>query len=76
MRTNFAIAALIYPMVQAVVFGIGLLGLLAAGSPASLFPVVIAATFFVATPIALVIAPRLRSKTWREQHGVKLTPSY
>ena len=76
MRTNFAIAALIYPMVQAVVFGIGLLGLLVAGSPASLFPIVIAITFAVAVPIALAIAPRLRSKAWRERHGTKLTPSY
>ena len=75
MRTNVAIAALIYPMVQAVLFGAGMIGLLMLGSPASLFPVVIGATFLIAVPIALVIAPRLRSQAWRRRHGVGLKPS-
>lgn len=74
MRTNIAIAALIYPMVQAVLFGAGLVGLLGLGSPATLFPVVIVATFVLAVPIALAIAPRLRSQAWRRRHGSGLKP--
>lgn len=75
MRTNIAIAALIYPMVQGVLFGVGLIGLLMLGSPAGLFPVVIAATFAISVPIALLIAPRLRSQAWRRRHGSGLKPS-
>lgn len=75
MRTNIAIAALIYPMVQGVLFGVGLIGLLMLGSPAGLFPVVIAATFAISVPIALLIAPRLRSRAWRRRHGSGLKPS-
>lgn len=67
MRTNFAIAALIYPMVQAVVFGVGLLALLAARAPAGAYPWVIAATFLASLPIALLMAPRLRSRRWRRR---------
>ena len=76
MRTNLAIAALIYPMVQAVLFGAGLIGLMVLGAPAGLFPVVIAATFVIAVPIALAIAPRLRSRAWRRRHGAGLKPIY
>jgi hypothetical protein len=75
MRTNIAIAALIYPMIQAVLFGLGLLALLAMGAPAKLFPGAIAATFVLSAPIALVIAPRLRSRAWRREHGSKVVPS-
>ena len=35
MRTRFAIAAMLYPMIQAVLFGIGLVALLAAPIPPS-----------------------------------------
>ena len=75
MRTNAAIAALIYPIVQAVVFGLGLIGLLALGAPQGLFPGVIAATFVVSIPIAVLMAPRLRSRAWRRRrgrHGLRL----
>ncbi len=75
MRTNLAIAALIFPVIQAVTFGLGLGGLLVAGTPACYFPVVIAATFVAAMPFALVIAPRLRSRAWRRQHGTQLIPA-
>ncbi len=75
MRTNFAIAALIFPMIQAVVFGLGMLGLLIANASAGMFPAVIAATFVFAVPIALTIAPRLRSKAWRQRHGTRLIPA-
>lgn len=70
MRTNFAIAALIYPMVQAVLFGLGLGLLLALGTadaPAALASM-IAATFVISAPAALWIAPQLRSPRWRAAH--------
>jgi hypothetical protein len=75
MRTNFAIAALLYPMVQAVLFGLGLTSLLVAGASPGVYPVVIAATFVASLPIAFLIAPRLRSRAWRQGHGMGLKPS-
>jgi hypothetical protein len=75
MRTNLAIAALIYPMIQALFFGLGLLPLLALGAPAKLFWGMIAATFVLSAPVALAIAPRLRSRAWRRRHGEGITPS-
>ena len=72
MRTNLAIAAVVYPMVQAVLFGLCLLGLLDTGAPAGLYPVAIAATFLASLPIALAVAPRLRSRVWRYRRGLRL----
>lgn len=64
MRTRFAIAALIWPMIQAVLFGLGMIGLLAAPLPASeLLSAVwwmIAATFAISAPLAWGMAPWLR----------------
>jgi hypothetical protein len=75
MRTNLAIAALIYPVIQAVVFGLGIIGLLVADAPSGFYPPVIAATFVASLPIALWIAPRMRSRAWRQQHGRGLKPA-
>ena len=75
MRTNFAIAALIYPMVQAVVFGIAFIGLELLRAPSSAYPGVILATFVFAVPFALAIAPRMRSRAWRRRHGQSILPS-
>jgi hypothetical protein len=72
MRTNLAIAALIFPMIQAMLFGLGILGLLVASAPTIMYPVMIAATFLASLPIAFVLAPRLRSKVWRARHGAGL----
>ena len=64
MRTRFAIAALIWPMIQAVLFGLGVIGLLAAPLEASQMMTaiwwMIAATCAVSVPLAWVMAPRLR----------------
>jgi hypothetical protein len=73
MRTNLAIAALIYPMVQAVMFGAGLIGLLVTHAPDRAFPVMIAATCAVSIPLALVLAPRLRS-AWSRRQAAALRP--
>ncbi|WP_068877867.1 MULTISPECIES: hypothetical protein [unclassified Phenylobacterium] len=72
MRTNLAIAALVFPMAQAVVFGAGLLVLLALGAPQAAFAPVIAATFVVSAPIAVLIAPRLRSRSWKRRQRLRL----
>jgi hypothetical protein len=73
MKTRLWIAALIYPMVNAVLFGAGAIAMLSipaldAIAPV-LFPVVIAASFVLAAPIAWVIAPRLRARYWRNHAG-------
>lgn len=75
MRTNLAIAALIFPMIQAVLFGIGLLAVLALGPSATLIFGMIAATFLVSAPVALALAPRLRSQAWRRRTALGSGPS-
>lgn len=65
MRTNLAIALLIYPMVQAVAFGLGLLAVLSIGVAQTAMPWMIAATVILSVPVAWLIAPRLRSRRWR-----------
>lgn len=75
MRTNFAIAALIYPMVQAVMFGAGLILLLAlhlSNEPVAMVTM-IGVSFLISVPSALVLAPRLRSSRWRQarQHRAR-----
>lgn len=64
MRTRLAIAALLYPMIQAVLFGIGLGVLLIAPVPPSemLNAIwwMIGVTFLISVPLAWGMAPRLR----------------
>ena len=64
MRTRLAIAALIWPMIQGVLFGLGMVGLLAAPlGPSEMLTAVwwmIGLTFVAATPIAWGMAPWLR----------------
>lgn len=69
MRTNLAIAILIYPMVQAVAFGLGMLLVLTTHTAQWAMPWMIAATVVVSAPIAWAIAPRLRSRRWRHTHA-------
>ncbi|MEZ5817798.1 MAG: hypothetical protein R3D44_12015 [Hyphomicrobiaceae bacterium] len=63
MKTRFAIAALIYLLVQGVLFGIGTVLVLA--TPLDelamrLMPWVVGVSFVVAIPLAWWLAPRLR----------------
>ncbi len=64
MRTRIAIAALLWPMIQAVFFGLGMVGLLAAPlEDAALTAAVwwmVAGTCAVSAPLAWFMAPRLR----------------
>ncbi len=72
MRTNLAIAALIYPMVQAVAFGIGLMLILMPPlrpQAMTLMPWMIAATALISIPIAAAIAPKMRSRRFKARHG-------
>ena len=74
MKTHLLIAAMIYPVVNAVLFGLGVVPMLSI--PAlneqawTLLPIVVAGSFVVAVPISWLIAPRLRARYWRE-HDVK-----
>lgn len=75
MRTRLSIAALIWPMIQAVLFGVGIVGLLAAPlEAAQLMSAVwwmIGATFVISLPIAWGMAPWLRLRD--RPHPRKLT---
>lgn len=75
MRTRLAIAALIWPMIQGVLFGLGMIGLLAAPlSPSELLTAVwwmIGLTFLISTPVAWGMAPWLRMRD--RPHPRKLT---
>ena len=67
------IAALVYLMVQAVMFGIGEVLVLAtplADMAMTLMPWVVATTAVLSIPISWMIAPRLRARYWRER-GLK-----
>ena len=66
MRTRLSI--LIYGMVNAVLFGIGIITVMTAPPLAShatvLVPIVVVASLVLAVPVAWVIAPRLRRRYW------------
>lgn len=68
MRTRLAIALLIFMMVQAVLFGVGVVAVLSsslAEDAATLIPVVIAVSIVVSSIVSWVMAPRLRARYWR-----------
>jgi len=71
MSTRFQLAVLIFSMVNAVLFGAGLIAVLAIPELAQqamlLIPIVVAASFILAAPIAWLLAPRLRARYWRER---------
>lgn len=70
-KTRAAIAALIYSMTNAVLFGAGLIIVLTvpalSAAAAVWIPAVVAASFILAAPIAWVIAPRLRARYWQRR---------
>ena len=70
MPTRFTIAALIYTMVQGVMFGIGAVLVLATplrDQAMTLLPAVVIASAILAAPFAWFIAPRLRARYWRRR---------
>ncbi|VFU10651.1 conserved hypothetical protein [Methylocella tundrae] len=70
MSTRFQIASIIYMMVNAVVFGIGIVTVLLAPGLANhafqLIPALVIASFIVSAPLAWFIAPRLRARYMRQ----------
>jgi multidrug efflux pump subunit AcrB len=71
MSTRFQIAAMIFMMVNAVVFGAGIVPVLMIPSLANnafeMIPAVVIASFVVSAPLSWFIAPRLRARYWRTQ---------
>jgi hypothetical protein len=73
MSIRLAIAALCFLMVNAVLFGTGLITIVS--FPAlyarakDLLPLVVVASFVIAAPIAWFIAPRLRARYGRERQS-------
>lgn len=67
MSRHMQLAAVLYPMVNAVLFGLGAVVVLTmfVSQAALLLPIVIAASFIVAVPIAWLIAPRMSLKLSR-----------
>ena len=61
MQRQLIIAAVIYPMVNAVLFGAGAVFVLSlyAAQAALLLPIVIVASFVLAAPLSWLIAPKL-----------------
>lgn len=72
MSVRFQIASMVFMMVQAVLFGIGVVTILAtpllADTMMTAMPLMIAATVLISAPVAWLIAPRLRARYWRERH--------
>jgi hypothetical protein len=65
MSVRFQIAILVFMMVQAVVFGIGTIIVLATPLSAfamQLMPWVVGVSFLISAPLSWMIAPRLRSR--------------
>ncbi len=68
MWVRIQIAAIVYLMVQAVMFGIGVmlvLGTPLADMAMTIMPWVVATTAVLSIPISWMIAPRLRARYWR-----------
>jgi hypothetical protein len=70
-NTRFRVAALIFTMTNAVIFGAGLVTVLLIPSLAAAamewIPVVVIASFILAAPIAWMLAPRLRARHERRR---------
>lgn len=72
MALRLGISAIVFMMVQAVLFGIGAVLILAsplASSAMWLLPWMIIATAIVSAPLSWWFAPRLRARYWRDQRG-------
>ena len=70
MSVRFQIAAMVYMMTQAVMFGIGAVLVLAtplAAQAMTLMPAVTIVTAIASAPLAWALAPRLRARFWRER---------
>ena len=70
-KTRLGIAALIFLMANAVMFGAGLITVLTVpalrADATTWIPVVVALSLVLAAPAAWLIAPRLRARYWRRR---------
>ena len=70
MSTRFMIAALVYMMVNAVLFGCAVTIVLAipvlAAQANTLVPAVVVTSLILALPVSWFLAPRLRARYWRD----------
>lgn len=72
MALRLGITALVFMMLQAVLFGIGAVLILAtplAPSAMQLLPWMVIATIVVSLPLSWALAPRLRARYWRDRRG-------
>jgi len=73
MKTRLWIAALIFPVINGLLFGLGVIPLLSIPALAehakTLFPYIVAASFVAGVPVAWFIAPRLRLSYWQHRNG-------
>lgn len=73
MRTRLWITLILFPMVSAVMFGVGGIALLSIASLARQADtgiwIVAAVSLIVSAPISWLMAPRLRLRYWRRQSG-------
>jgi uncharacterized membrane protein len=71
MSSRLRIASLIFMMINAVVFGVGLVTVLLVPALSShafaWIPTVVVASFAVSAPLAWLIAPRLQMRYWRSR---------
>jgi hypothetical protein len=69
MSTRLQIAGLVFMMVNAVAFGVGVVPVLLipalANNAFETIPAVVIASFVVSAPLSWFIAPRLRARYWR-----------
>ena len=71
MWTRLQIASIVFMMVQAVLFGIGMVFILVTSLSEyamTLGPWMIAGSFIVSAPLAWLIAPRLQLRYWHQRH--------
>ena len=77
-QTRLEIATLVYMMVNAVLFGAGVITVLALpvlSSQAGIaIPAVVILSLVLSAPIAWLIAPRLRARYWRQRDVAALPP--
>jgi hypothetical protein len=62
---------MVFMMVQAVLFGIGMVSILVTSlseNAMTLVPWMIAGSFIVSAPLAWLIAPRLQLRYWHQRH--------
>ena len=78
-KTRVGIAALIYTMTNAVLFGAGIITVLLLpplrSEPMIWIPVVVVVSIILAAPVAWLIAPRLRARYWRERRRPLMSTS-